>query len=261
MCPESLQPNNIAILIPAHNEALRIRSVVESALQQSPHVIVVNDGSTDATCDQLKTLPITLLHHPHRRGKGATLRTGFAHALAQGVLAIITIDGDGQHDPTDCSKLLATANRYPHRLVIGARLYSRENQPRVRRLGNALGDWGISWACGYQVIDSQSGLRLYPSSVLVGALADPTATDAFVYEAQLLIYAARVCACPVVAVPIASRYARSRQDASFRKSHFRLVRDLVKIILFVAMHIIHQGHIIREYRNTRAHPVTVDQTF
>ena len=68
----------VALVVPALNEALRIREVVEQALRHCPWVIVVDDGSDDGTGDRLHGLPVTVLRHPRRLGKGAALRTGFA---------------------------------------------------------------------------------------------------------------------------------------------------------------------------------------
>ena len=160
-----LDPRDIAVVIPALNEALRIRGVVEGALAQCTRVIVVDDGSDDDTVARLADLPITLLRHPRRMGKGASLRDGFHEALRNGARAVLTMDGDGQHQASDIPRMLAAANRYPGHIVIGARLRKRSQQPVHRRLANEFGDWGIAWGTGYQVADSQSGQRLYPAEV------------------------------------------------------------------------------------------------
>ena len=87
--------HNIAIIIPALNERLRIREVVEGALRHADRVIVIDDGSDDGTGESIQDLPITLLRHETRQGKGASLRDGFEEALRQGVAAAISMDGDG----------------------------------------------------------------------------------------------------------------------------------------------------------------------
>ena len=79
-----LDGKDIAVVIPALNEALRIRGVVEGALAHCPRVIVVDDGSDDETAARIADLPVTLLQHPVRMGKGASLRDGFREALRQG---------------------------------------------------------------------------------------------------------------------------------------------------------------------------------
>ena len=108
-----LTPERIAVVIPALNEVLRIREVVAGALRHCPNVILVDDGSDDGTAEAVADLPITIIRHPARMGKGAGLRDGFAEALRRGFDAVLSMDGDGQHSADDIPRLLATANRFP----------------------------------------------------------------------------------------------------------------------------------------------------
>ncbi len=179
---------NVVVVIPALNEALRIRDVVEGALAECDRVLVIDDGSDDGTAEKIADLPVTLLRHEQRMGKGASLRDGFREALRMGAAAVLTMDGDGQHLAEDIPRLIAAANRHPNCIAIGARLRKRAQQPTYRRIANEFGDWGIAWGCGYRIADTQSGQRLYPAAV--AALDDVPGED-FVYEAQLLISAAR----------------------------------------------------------------------
>ena len=249
-----LDPRDVAVVIPALNEALRIRGVVEGALAQCARVIVVDDGSDDDTVGQLADLPITLLRHPRRMGKGASLRDGFHEALRNGARAVLTMDGDGQHQASDIPRMLAAANRYPGHIVIGARLRKRSQQPVHRRLANEFGDWGIAWGTGYQVADSQSGQRLYPASV--AALGDVPGED-FVFEAQILISAARLLGTRCVSVPIESRYKCVHSDEQFRPSHFRPLRDLWRITSHIVMQALRHGGLPSVYRSIRANPPLV----
>lgn len=249
-----LSAADAAILIPALNESLRIREVVGDALAHCPRVIVVDDGSDDGTAECIADLPVTLIRHPQRRGKGAALRSGFAEAQRQGARAVMTMDGDGQHSAADFPRLLAAANRHPGCVIVGARLRKRASQPTIRRIGNDFGDWGIAWGCGFQLVDSQSGQRLYPQSVFT--LPDVPG-EGFVFEAQMLISAARQAGARVVAVPIETRYA-GHAPGTFRKSHFRLVRDLWRITSHVVLQVLRHGHLLRTYRRVRASPVVID---
>lgn len=252
---ELLHRGNVALLIPALNEALRIHEVVSEALQHCDHVIVVDDGSDDATAAIVTTLPATLVRHTTRRGKGAALRSGFAEAMRQGCAAVVTMDGDGQHRASDISRMIDAANRHPRCIINGARLRKRSTQPWYRRIGNDFGDWGIAWACGYRLIDSQSGQRLYPAAVV--ALPDVPG-EGFVFEAQILISAARRLGCGVVSVPVESRYHCAGSDEQFRKSHFRLFHDLRHITLHVGRQLLAHGHLLREYRNARRRAPVID---
>jgi glycosyltransferase involved in cell wall biosynthesis len=239
-------PNRVAIVIPALNEERAIRGVVESVLAISPNVIVIDDGSTDATVERIADLPVTLIRHATPLGKGQGLRDGFRKARALGFDAVIAMDGDGQHLAADIPRLLAAARRYPEHLVIGARIRNRENQPKARRRANDFADWGISWGCGIPVADTQSGQRYYPSAAL--DLADISADD-FVFEAAVLIAAARDKHVGVVSVPIESRY----QD-EFRTSHFRPIRDVLRITWYTAKRIAAYGHPVASYRKAHETP-------
>ncbi|QIK80943.1 glycosyltransferase family 2 protein [Lysobacter sp. HDW10] len=250
----TLNRHNIAVVIPALNERLRICDVVDDALQFADTVIVVDDGSDDGTSELIQDRPITLLRHSQRMGKGQSLRDGFKQALAMGALAVTTMDGDGQHLAKDIPRLIEAANAHPGDVIIGARMKKRASQPWYRRLGNDFGDWGISWGCGYGVVDTQSGQRLYPRSVFS---LDNVPGEGFVYEAQLLISASRRAGAGVVCVPIEARYACTDAAQEYRKSHFRLGRDLYNITSHVVGQVIAYGHVVREYRNVRRQPARV----
>jgi glycosyltransferase involved in cell wall biosynthesis len=250
-----LDRHRVAVVIPALNEALRIRDVVQGALAQCPHVIVIDDGSDDGTAERIADLPITLLRHPQRRGKGASLRDGFREALRQGHAGVLTMDGDGQHSAADLPRLLDAANRHPGWVVIGARLRKRSQQPTYRRLANEFGDWGVAWGTGYQIADSQSGQRFYPAAVV--ALDDVPGED-FVFEAQILISAAQRLGTRCVSVPIESRYKSVHCGDQFRPSHFKPVRDFIRITGHIVWQCLKRGGVPAVYRSIRAHPPVID---
>ncbi len=254
-----LSRDTIAVVIPALNEVLRIRSVVEDALAHCDRVIVIDDGSDDGTDAAVADLPITLLRHAARMGKGAGLRDGFAEALRQGARAVVTMDGDGQHRAEDIPRLLGAANRRPGWIVIGARLRRRANQPLYRRLANEFGDWGIAWGTGYQVADSQSGQRLYPAEVCALAGSGIPGED-FVFEAQIVMSAAQQLGTRCVSVPIEARYNQIHGAPDFRPSHFRPLRDLWRITSHIVLQCLRRGGIGEVRRSIRAHPPVIDDT-
>jgi len=249
--------NTVAVVIPALNEALRIRGVVEDALRECPHVIVVDDGSDDGTAERIADLPVTVLRHARRMGKGAALRDGFAEAIRRGFTGIVTMDGDGQHSAGDIPRLLDAASRYPDHIVIGARLRKRAQQPTYRRLANDFADWGVAWGTGYQIADSQSGQRFYPARVV--ALTDVLGED-FVFEAQILITAAQQLGTRCVSVPIESRYQCADSDEQFRASHFKPLRDFTRITTHIVVYCLRRGGIAAMYRSIRAHPPLIDDS-
>jgi glycosyltransferase involved in cell wall biosynthesis len=238
------------VLIPCLNEAAAIHGVVQSVLALGAPVIVVDDGSDDDTPNIVDALPVTLVRHTERRGKGEALRSGFREALRQGYEAVLAMDGDGQHRADDIPRIVAAARRWPGRMVIGARLRDRAQQPRGRRLANAFADWGISWACAQPIADTQSGQRWYPRAAL--DLVDLPA-EGFVFEAALLITASRELGMAVVSVPIASRY-----QGNFRLSHFRPVRDVTRITCYTVGRVIHYGKVRASYRRSRRAPQLAD---
>lgn len=226
---------DVWIAIPAFQEAATIRAVAQAALQQCPNVIVVDDGSTDGTAAQLRDLPLALLEHPHNRGKAASLHTAFAHALARGAACVITLDGDGQHEPLDAALLLAAWRREPGRIVIGSRLHDRSQFPLARWRANRFACFWISWAAGHPIADSQSGFRLYPAAVMRIAMGRGVRGNRFTFESEILIEAARH-GHRTLAVAIAGRY-----PPNARASHFRPVWDITKIVLMVGGRLLRSG--------------------
>ena len=252
---QRLDRDNVAVLIPALNEALRIREVVLAALEESGNVIVVDDGSSDGTHACIADLPVILIRHPRRMGKGQALRTGFREARQRGLRGVLTMDGDGQHRAADLSRLLDSANRHPGCIIIGARLRKRASQPTYRRIANDFGDWGIAWGTGYQLADSQSGQRFYPAEVIA---LDDIPGENFAFEAQILISAARRLGTRCVSVPIESRYRVAGGDEQFRASHFRPLLDLYRITSHIVVQAVRYGGMPSVYRSIQANPPIID---
>lgn len=217
----------IAAVIPARNEARTIRQVVSAAAEQVDRVIVIDDGSTDRTVAELDGFDIDLIRHETAGGKAAALAAGFKQALTTGCDWVVTLDGDGQHDPTDISRLLEAARAHPEHLIIGARVRQRHRQPGIRKFANRFADFWISWASGQRVPDSQTGYRVYPRGLLEKVRPSTARRHGFVYETAMLIDGARA-GHPCLAVAIDSVY---QDDA--RPSYFRPGRDVWEIFWFV----------------------------
>lgn len=227
--------DGVWIAIPAYNEARTIRALAEAALARSVRVLVVDDGSSDGTAAALDGLPLTLLRHAKNQGKAAALRSAFRHALAHGATAVVTIDGDGQHDPRDTPALLAAWRRDPDRVVIGARLHDRAGIPRARYLGNRIACFWISWAAGHPIADTQSGFRVYSRAVMEIALAECARCSGFTFESEVLIAAAQH-GHRTEAVQIGAHY-----PAGARPSHYRAGPDTMKIVAMVARRLLARG--------------------
>jgi glycosyltransferase involved in cell wall biosynthesis len=227
--------DRVWIAIPAYNEARTIRRLAQSALTRCPRVIVVDDGSTDATAAELQGLPITLLRHPVNRGKAASLRSAFECALANAAQCVVALDGDGQHDPLDAPRLLAAWHSRPDRLVVGSRLHDRSQFPPARYRANRFACFWISWAAGHAIADSQSGFRVYSKAVMEVALSARVRGDRFTFESEILIEAASQ-GHTTLAVAIPGHYPDNA-----RRSHFRPVVDIAKIVLMVAGRLLRKG--------------------
>ncbi len=223
----------VAIVVPALNEALAIRAVVESALVHCRDVFVIDDGSSDATAACIADLPVRVIRHRERMGKGRSLKDGMHAAFDDGFDAIISIDGDGQHSSDDIPRLLQAHAAQPQALLLCARLIGRESQPALRRFANHFADFWVSWACGQRVLDSQCGQRLYPR-VLMETIK-PASADGFAFESEVLINAARA-GFSIAAVPIRARYHAGR-----RASHFQPLRDVVRITRMISVKLILRG--------------------
>jgi glycosyltransferase involved in cell wall biosynthesis len=173
----------IVALIPGFNEAPRIGPVVEAARAFLP-VIVVDDGSRDATTQVAGDAGAFVVRQQPNQGKGAALRTGFKRAIADRAEAILTLDADGQHDPREIPRFLAIWSTADSRakpdLVIGARDF--RSMPPIRRLSNVLGRRAFSWAVGRDIPDNQSGYRLVSRRLAEATLGSKETGFAFEVE-------------------------------------------------------------------------------
>lgn len=226
---------NIALVIPVYNEATTIANVIDRARRHLEWVIVVDDGSTDGTEEQLQGFPITVLRHSHNQGKAASLWQGMTFALERQANAVITLDADGQHCPEDIPRLVAASQQHPGKLIIAARLGRRAQVPGLRRFAQGMANFWISWAAGYPIQDTQSGFRLYPAEVLRKVTAARDRQHGFVFESEILIEAARQ-GCYPVAVAIEAIYHRQA-----RTSYYRPLIDTLRIIRMVAWKLASRG--------------------
>lgn len=229
------EPQPVALVIPAYNEAASLRQVAEAALAQHPWVIVVDDGSTDATAQCVADLPLTLLRLQHNQGKAQAMLHGMEYALQHGAIAVMTMDADGQHRAEDIPRLLEASEAHPDLLIIGSRMHDRSQFPTSRYLANRFANFWVAWAAGYPLSDSQSGFRVYPAALLRAYQATCQKARGFVFESEIIIEAGP-WGHATLAVPIPAIYV-----ASARKSHFRPVLDILTITRMVALKLLRRG--------------------
>jgi glycosyltransferase involved in cell wall biosynthesis len=213
----------IVAVIPAHDEAPRIAAVVDQAREHLA-VLVVDDGSSDATAERAREAGATVIEQRPNQGKGAALRTGFRRALTDGAEAILTLDADGQHDPAEIPRFLAAWSAAPNDrpdLVIGARSF--RSMPPMRRLSNVLGGKAFSWAVGRDIPDNQSGYRLVSRRLAEATLASDE--PGFAFEVEQITTCIRMGG-RIAWVPIRTIYAGA-------PSHIRPIAHLSEFVRIV----------------------------
>ncbi len=177
----------IYCIIPGYNEANHISKVVREALDYLP-VIVIDDGSTDHTAQLAIEAGAIVLTQSPNQGKGKALKIGFEHALALNCEAIIMLDADGQHDPTEIHTFLDCYQKTHADLIIGERDFSK--MPIFRRTSNTIGRHLLSWAIGQYIPDNQSGYRLVSKRLMSAMLESKEA--GFEFEVDMVIRCIRM---------------------------------------------------------------------
>src|SRR6058998_252736 len=149
------------IVVPVFNEAGTVGQVVAAA-QAHGAVLVVDDGSRDGSADIAGRAGAEVIRHPYRLGKGEAIRTDVAAARARGASVVVTLDGDGQHRPSDLGRVLDAVRTMPRTIVIGGRLDEPGALPPDRLNAIRVAGFFVNWACGLRLRDTQSGFRAYP---------------------------------------------------------------------------------------------------
>lgn len=211
------------VLIPAFNEAPHIANVVMRVREHVEDVVVIDDGSTDATADIARAAGATCLQLPQNHGKASALRAGIAFALDHNFDRVITLDGDGQHLPEDIPVLFQIAQETGADLVIGARCFDRALMPASRYFSNIIGSRLASALVGCEIRDSQSGFRLFR---LDKVDATKLRSRCYELEMEILIKMAR-SRCTIAHAPVRMVY-----DDGQARSKMKPVRDTVRVCLW-----------------------------
>ena len=214
----------LAAVIPCYNVGAVCLDTIHRTLDVTDTVIAVNDGSTDNTEEVLSSTGATILTHSHNRGKGAALRTGFEYLLTlEDWDAVVTLDADGQHDPSFIPKLAEPIHAQTADLVVGSRQFNRAEMPLRRWLANILSSFLISRCFRIPITDIQSGFRVFSRALLCSLISKVHATG-FEIETEMAILAIREKA-RMIDCPIPSLY----NDSSNRLSHWKGFHDSLRI--------------------------------
>lgn len=217
----AIDRTTVAAVIPAYLEEKHIADVVGRTLHQLDHVLVIDDGSTDATAETARKAGAEVIVHPQNRGKGESIKTGLRHWLERDFTYVIILDGDGQHRPEEIERFLAAAVTRAE-LLVGTRMNDVREMPLLRRSVNRYMSASISRLCGQPIPDTQCGFRMVHRSLIPDLLGG---ADRFEYETEMLILASRK-GCRIESVPITTVY-------SDEVSSIHPVRDTIRFFQLI----------------------------
>ncbi|MDO3426168.1 DUF2062 domain-containing protein [Chryseobacterium sp. APV1] len=217
----AISEKKICVLIPTYNNEKTLKRVIDGVLDYTEDIIVVNDGSTDATREILRSYSqIEVIDLPENKGKGNGLKIGFRKAKELGYDYAITIDSDGQHYPDDIPVFVeALLNEKEDVLLIGNRNMSQDGIPKKSSFGNRFSNFWFWFETGIKLEDTQSGYRLYP----LHKIPKKYFTPKFEFEIEIIVRTAWRHV-PVKNVPVKVLY-----DPAERVSHFRPFKDFTRI--------------------------------
>lgn len=228
-----MKDNALAIIIPAYNEGTVIEKVIRSLPTKigsisKIFVIVIDDGSEDNTSNQAKKCKnVIVLRQLINLGVGGTTYTGLRAALKIGATMAVTIDGDGQHDPLDISKIITPIIQRKANIVIGNRFVLAQNIPLQRKVLNYLASLLTFFLYGVKINDSQTGFRAYDRQAL--SLLKITSNG---YEAcSELIGEAKKNKLSFVEVPIKVNYTKYSMS---KGQHFSRSLEMAANLIFNA---------------------------
>lgn len=212
----------IALLIPVYNEEKRLKELIEKIPYSRKDIIVVDDGSTDNTCRVIENMGIVVLRHDRNYGKGSAHRTGYKYALECGYDYVITLDGDGQHNPQEIWRFIERIEKSGEDIIVGIRYRSLRNMPFVRYCTNLITSFVVSFVAHKTIKDVQSGYRAISAAVMRGV---PLTTTHFDTESEILIKSAKM-GYKIGSIPVSTIYGEEN-------SKIRPFIDTVRFILLV----------------------------
>jgi glycosyltransferase involved in cell wall biosynthesis len=178
----------IVIVIPCLNEEQFVGDIVTRARKYADQVIVIDDGSTDHTAEAAEKAGAQVIKHEIRQGAGAATRTAFEAARRYNADALVTLDGDGQHNPDEIPRVLAPILSGEADLVIGSRFlqYNLKDVPKYRKFGIDVITWLFNFGSKVKVTDSQCCFRAHSRRLIETA---NITENGFSFSVQVLIQA------------------------------------------------------------------------
>jgi len=220
----------LAVVIPAYNEAKMIAEVVKGVREASPHIFVVDDGSSDETAAAARAAGATVLRHTLNRGQGAALGTGLEAAVRAGADIIVTFDADGQMSAADILSLTAPIEAGLCDVVLGTRFPRTKNQEPISKIP-LIRRWTLKAALiftrlttGLKLTDTHNGLRAFSREA---AARLDLRCDRMAHASEILEEISRL-GLKYREVPVTIKYT----DYSLAKGQklsgaFRIIKDLI----------------------------------
>ena len=216
-------------IIPCYNEEATIGSVVLKAKRHVNEVLVVDDGCTDETAKIAKEAGATVISHKRNRGKSPAIKTGFKYVLDKGFDYVVTIDGDGQHNPTEIPAVLENVVNNGHDISIGFRHGTSTEMPKWRRVGKRILDYTTGFGNGGFVTDSQCGFRAFNKKAVKG-ITSRLNGEAFSVESEQLIKAHEL-GLNVVNTHVSCKYKNLDTSTKNPASHaFSVLRYVIWLV-------------------------------
>jgi glycosyltransferase involved in cell wall biosynthesis len=220
--------SHIAVVIPIYNESQVIAQVLDDIKATGPYtIIVVDDGSGDKSTQAARAVDdVIVLRHRINRGKGAAVKTGIHAANELHTDCVVTMDGDGQHDPHDIVHLVSPILDGPYDVVLGTRMKNHQGMPLIKIIANKVGNLVTLILYGIYVSDSQSGFRAYSKNA---AKIIDTKADKYEYDSKVIreINANRLS---FTEVPISVRYTDYSKSKPQKQGFFVGIKTMVRMI-------------------------------
>ena len=221
---EILERMKTCVVIPTYNEAKSIAGLVKEIQGLNLEVIIVDDGSQDDTSRIAQESGATVLKNQINQGKGASLIKGFSYVLSKDCDAVITMDGDGQHLPSDIPYFLRLAEYSDNGILVGNRMLKRKKMPFIRVLTNKIMSALISKITQQNVPDTQCGFRLIKRPVLEKINLK---TSKYETESEILIKASRL-GFKIESVPIKTVYSGEKSQINPFVDTLRFIKFLFR---------------------------------
>ncbi len=205
MIPSSLGLLRVVAAIPCFNTERYIFDVVTRTRKQVDKVIVINDGSKDDTTRQAQNAGAIVFSHAFNQGYGEAINSCFKAASRDNTDILIIIDGDGQHNPDEITRLIAPIINDGADMVIGSRFLNGLNMPHYRRFGIGVITWLWNFGSKTKVTDSQSGFRAYTKEAYEKLTGSETGMNASIETLER----ARRAKLKIREVPITCTYEHS----------------------------------------------------